>query len=145
MPFHVLCVLNYIMPYFVRFYLQHVIIFHYVRNIKLNIMTTNNENNHIIKVQYYATLNNIIILEVRADSRHRGQMHFQILSLNILSKQLIIRVPVLYHNLVAVARLTCIALTCLSPVVSGLRFIYGLYALSEERVVILLRLQARLC
>ena len=49
MPFHVFCVLNYIMPYFVRFCLQHVIIFHYVRNVKLNIMTTNNENNYIIK------------------------------------------------------------------------------------------------
>ena len=81
MSFHVFCVLNYIIPYFVRFYLQHVITFQYARNIKRNIKTINNENNHIIKVQYYATLNNIIILEVCADSRHRGQMHFQILSL----------------------------------------------------------------
>ena len=100
---------------------------------------------------------------------------------NILSKQLIIQVPILYHNPVAVARVTCIALICLSPVVSGLRFIYGLRqervlfllvhmarltcialtsvlpvvsslrficglcGLSEERVVILLRQQARLC
>ena len=49
MPFHVFCVLNYIMPYFVRLCLQHVIIFHYVHNIILNVMTTNNENNYIIK------------------------------------------------------------------------------------------------
>ena len=100
---------------------------------------------------------------------------------NILSKQLVVRVPILNHNPVAVARLTCIALICLppvvnglcficglrqervlfllvhvarltcialtsvSPVVSGLRFIHGLCGLSEERVIILLRLQARLC
>ena len=99
----------------------------------------------------------------------------------ILSKQLVVRVPILYHNPVAVARVTCIALICLSPVVSGLRFIcglrqehvlfllvhvarltcialtsvspvisglcfiYGLCGLSEEHVIILLRLQARLC
>ena len=49
MPFHVFCVLNYIMPYFVRFYLQYVISFHYVHNIKLNIMATDNENNNIMK------------------------------------------------------------------------------------------------
>ena len=64
---------------------------------------------------------------------------------NILSKQLIVRVPILYHNPVAVARVTCIALICLSPIVSSLRFIYGLCGLSEERVVILLHLQACLC
>jgi hypothetical protein len=33
----------------VWFYLQYVISFHYVRNIKLNIMTTDNENNNTIK------------------------------------------------------------------------------------------------
>jgi hypothetical protein len=48
---------------------------------------------------------------------------------------------VLLH-LVHVPRLTCIALICLSPAVSGLRFICGL---REEHVLILLRLQARLC
>ena len=94
----------------------------------------------------------------------------------ILSKQLVVRVPILYHNpvavarvtyialiylppvvcglcficglrqehvlflLVHVARLTYIALTCVSPIVSGLRFIYSLCGLSEERVIILLRL-----
>ena len=67
MPFHVFCVLNYIMPYVVRFYLQHVFTFQYVRNIKQNIETINNENNHIMKSSIYATLNNIIILEVRAE------------------------------------------------------------------------------
>jgi hypothetical protein len=100
---------------------------------------------------------------------------------NILSKQLIVRVPILYHDLIIVARLTCIALIylspvvsdllficglrqervllrlvhvatltcsaliCLSLVVSGLHFIYGLYGLREEHILILLRLQARLC
>ena len=64
---------------------------------------------------------------------------------NILSKQLVVQVPILYHNLVAVARLTCIALIYLSSVVSGLHFICGLYGLREEHVLILLRLQARLC
>ena len=59
---------------------------------------------------------------------------------NILSKQLIVRVPILNHNPVAVARLTYVALTCLSPVVRGLRFICGRCGLSEEYVVILLRL-----
>ena len=59
---------------------------------------------------------------------------------NILSKQLVVRVPILNHNPIVVARLTCIALICLSPVVSGLCFIYGLYGLSEERVIILLRM-----
>ena len=59
---------------------------------------------------------------------------------NILSKQLVVRVPILYHNLVAVDRVTCIALICLSPVVSGLRFISGLCGLSEKCVIILLRL-----
>ena len=39
----------YIMPYFVRLCLQHVVTFHYECNIILNIMTTNNENNYIIK------------------------------------------------------------------------------------------------
>jgi len=58
---------------------------------------------------------------------------------NILSKQLVVRVPILYHNPIAVARVTSIALICLSPIVSGL------YGLSEERVVILLHLQAHLC
>jgi hypothetical protein len=45
-------------------------------------------------------------------------------------------------RLIHMARLTCIVLICLLPVVSGLRFIYGLCSLREERV--LLRLQARL-
>ena len=30
-------------------------------------MTINNENNYIMKIQYYDTLNNTIILEVHAD------------------------------------------------------------------------------
>ena len=55
---------------------------------------------------------------------------------NILSKQLVVIVPILYHNLVAVARLTCIALICLSPVVSGLRFIYGLCGLRQEHILL---------
>ena len=59
---------------------------------------------------------------------------------NIPSKQLIVRVPIINHNPVAMARLTYIALICLLPIVSGLRFIYGLCGLSEERVVILLPL-----
>ena len=63
---------------------------------------------------------------------------------NILSKQLIIRVPILYHNLVVVARLTCIALICLSPVVSCLRFTCGLCGLSQERVLLHLAHVARL-
>jgi hypothetical protein len=42
-----------------------------------------------------------------------------------------------------VARLTCIALICLSVVVSGLRFICDLCGLREERV--LLHIQAYLC
>ena len=63
---------------------------------------------------------------------------------NILSKHLVVRVPIIYHNPVAVARVTCIALIWLSPVVSDLRFIYGLCGLSEECVIILLCLQARL-
>ena len=98
-----------------------------------------------------------------------------------MSNQLVVRVSILYHNLVVVARLTyialiylspivsdlcficdrrqarvllylvhvarltCIALIYLSPVVSGLRFIYGLCGLREERVLILLCLQACLC
>jgi hypothetical protein len=45
---------------------------------------------------------------------------------NIMNKLLTVRVPILYHNLVAMARLTCIALICLSPLVSDLRFICGL-------------------
>jgi len=49
MPFHVFRVLNYIMSYVIRFYLQHVFTFQYVRNIKRNIETINNENNHIMK------------------------------------------------------------------------------------------------
>ena len=57
-----------------------------------------------------------------------------------MGKQLIIRVPVLYYNPIVVARLTCVALTYLSPIVRGLRFFYGRYGLSKERVVILLRL-----
>ena len=61
---------------------------------------------------------------------------------NILSKQLVVRVPILNHNPIIVARLTCIALIYLLPIVSDLRFICGL---SEEGVVILLRLQAHLC
>ena len=60
---------------------------------------------------------------------------------NILSKQLIVRVPILYHNPVAVARVTYIALICLSPIVSGLRFIYGL---RQERDLFLLIYVARL-
>ena len=60
---------------------------------------------------------------------------------NILSKQLVVRVPILYHNPIIVARVTCIVLICLSPVVSGLRFIYGL---RQERVLFLLVHVARL-
>ena len=60
---------------------------------------------------------------------------------NILSKQLIVRVSILYHNLVAMARLTCIALICLSPVVSGIHFIYGL---RQERILLHLVHVARL-
>jgi hypothetical protein len=41
--FHVMCVLNYVMHYFVMFYL------HYLRNIELIIMTTNNETNNTTK------------------------------------------------------------------------------------------------
>ena len=63
---------------------------------------------------------------------------------NKLSKQLVIRVSVLYHYLVVVARLTCIALICLSPVVSCLRFTCGLCGLSQERVLLHLAHVARL-
>jgi len=59
---------------------------------------------------------------------------------NILSKQLVVRVPILYHNLIAMARLTCIALFYISAVVSGLRFICGFCGLREECVLILLHL-----
>ena len=51
---------------------------------------------------------------------------------------------VLLH-VIHVPRLTCIALISLSPIVSSLRFIFGLYGLREECILILLRLQARLC
>ena len=60
---------------------------------------------------------------------------------NILSKQLIVLVSILYHNLVVVARLTCIALICLSPIVCDLRFIYGL---RQERILLHLVHVARL-
>jgi hypothetical protein len=43
-----------------------------------------------------------------------------------------------------VARLTCIALFYLSPVVSALCFVYGLCGLREKGVLILLHLQAHL-
>ena len=46
---------------------------------------------------------------------------------------------------VHVTRLTSIALIYLSSVVSGLRFICGLCDLRDERVILLLRLQACLC
>jgi hypothetical protein len=52
---------------------------------------------------------------------------------NIISKQLVVRVPILYDNLVHVARLTRIALICLSPVVSGIRFIC---CLRQEHVLL---------
>ena len=60
---------------------------------------------------------------------------------NILSKQLIVRVPILYHNLIVVAGLTCILLISLSPLVSSLHFIYGL---SQERILLRLVHVARL-
>ena len=60
---------------------------------------------------------------------------------NILSKHLIVRVLILYHNLVDVARLTYIALFCLSPIVSGLCFIYNL---RQEHVLLRLVHVARL-
>ena len=49
MPFNVFRVLIYIMPYVVKFFLQHVFKFKYVRIIKQNIKTIDNENSHIIK------------------------------------------------------------------------------------------------
>ena len=49
------------------FYLQYVNSFHYLRNIKINIMTTNNENNKTMKVQYYGTLHNTMTIQVHAD------------------------------------------------------------------------------
>jgi hypothetical protein len=60
---------------------------------------------------------------------------------NILSKQLVIRVPIVYHNLVVVARLASIALFCLSPVVSSLCFVCGL---RQERVLLRLIHMVRL-
>ena len=59
---------------------------------------------------------------------------------NTLSKQLVVRVPILYHNTVAMDRVTYIALIYLSPIVRGLHFICGLCGLSEECVVIFLLL-----
>jgi hypothetical protein len=41
-----------------------------------------------------------------------------------------------------VARLTYVGPICLSPIVSGFRFIYDSYVLSGKGVVIFLRLQA---
>ena len=61
-----------------------------------------------------------------------------------MSKQLVVRVLVLYHYLIAMARLTCIALICLSLVVSYLCFTCGLCGLSQERVLLRLAHVARL-
>lgn len=50
MSFHVTCETNYVIHYFVMFYLHYVNSFHYLCNIKLNIMTiNNNETNNTMK------------------------------------------------------------------------------------------------
>ena len=69
--------------------MQHVIIFHYVRNIKLNIITTNNANNYIMKIQYYDTLNNTIILEVRTDKLNNAvhDLSMSILKVHYMTTQ----------------------------------------------------------
>jgi len=49
------------------FYLQYVNSFQYLCKIKINIMTTIDENNNTIKSPILGTVNNTMIIEVHAD------------------------------------------------------------------------------
>ena len=57
----------FIINYFVTFYLHYVTSFHYLCNIKLNIMTTNNETNNTMKDPIIEHIINITTFEVHDD------------------------------------------------------------------------------